>query len=53
MSVDPCCGLVPILRVHPRIVFTTEIAYVRFECPKCGHCGGLAITEEEAAILWP
>lgn len=46
------CKKVPTLRVRPRIVLTTEIAYVRFEC-SCGTVGGLAITEEEAKTLYP
>jgi len=40
------------LRVRPRIVNTTEIAYVRFECPVCGHTGPLSITEDEALFYW-
>lgn len=48
----PCCGQPPTLRVRPRIVFTTRIAYVQFECSTC-HCkGGLAITEAEALAFW-
>ena len=48
----PCCGREPMLRVRPRIIFTTLIAYVRYECALCGHCGGLAITEAEARAFW-
>lgn len=34
------------------MVFTTEIAYVQFECTGCNRLGGLAITESEAIALW-
>lgn len=47
-----CCGIEPTLRVRPHIVFTTLIAYVQYECRKCGMVGGLAITEPEAIGLW-
>lgn len=40
------------LRVRPKVVFTTLIAYVEFTCAVCGHKGGLAITEAEARALW-
>lgn len=51
-NVAKCCGREPMLRVRPRIVFTTEIAYVQFECAACKAKGGLGITEAEANWLW-
>ena len=40
----PCCGQEPTLRVRD--------IYVQYECRVCKRRGGLAITEQEAAILW-
>lgn len=51
-SISKCCGFSPTLRVRPRIVLTAEIAYVRYECIRCGSCSPLSITESEAAKHW-
>jgi hypothetical protein len=48
----PGCKKPVTLRVRPKLVFTTVIAYVRYECKGCGSVGGLAITELEARTLW-
>lgn len=47
-----CCEKPPMLRARPNIVFESEIAYVQYECVKCGSMGGLAIVEPEARQLW-
>lgn len=34
------------------MVLGTLLAYVRYECPRCGEVGALSITEDEAARLF-
>ena len=47
-----CCNHHPTLRVRPRMVYDTLIAYVRYECKECGCTGTISITEPEARMLW-
>ena len=43
------CGAVAVLRLRPTLVMSTMVEYLEYQCTRCQHHGGLAVTEAEAA----